>query len=550
MFVAPDWIEAHCVVPDGFRAGQPFELYDYQLLYFSEFYRVRGDVEFDIANPILGPAFTYRRGILVGPQKLGKGPHTAAHVCLEGVGPALFAGWAGADDGYACSDWGCSCGWERPYEPGEPMGMPWPTPLIQITATSEEQTENIYDALRPMIRLGPLGDVVPKTGEEFIRLPGGGRIDTVTSSAMSRLGQRVTFVAQDEVGLWTKLNKMAKVADTQYRNLSGMGGRASLTTNAWDPTEKSVAQVEYEAPVVDVYRQFVQPPKSLSYTNKRDRAKIHRIVYPPDTLRENGGHIDPDSIEAEAAALVAKDAPQAQRFYGNIIVAGGGQAVDPVIWAAKGTGVIPAPGTRIGLGFDGSISDDSTVLCGCTADGVVFPIAFWERPTTAQGTPDKSWRVPRTEVAAKVKWAFETFDVGRMFGDPPKWETELDTWADEFRLTSGTAEQCERVLLFDTFQHAKFARAVDRFITAVTLGDLTHTDDADLTAHVLAASKKKVRTTADDNDDRTLFVFVKPDDGRKIDGAIAVTLAHEAAMTMPSTTTEGRFYDLADFLTD
>jgi putative lipoic acid-binding regulatory protein len=42
------------------------------------------------------------------------------------------------------------------YEPGEAMGQAWPTPLIQITATSEEQTDNIYDALRPMIELGPL----------------------------------------------------------------------------------------------------------------------------------------------------------------------------------------------------------------------------------------------------------------------------------------------------------------------------------------------------------------------------------------------------------
>jgi hypothetical protein len=62
------------------------------------------------------------------------------------------------------------------------MGMAWPTPLIQITAFSEEQTDNIYDALRPMIDEGPLHDLIPKTGEEFIRLPGGGRIDTVTSS--------------------------------------------------------------------------------------------------------------------------------------------------------------------------------------------------------------------------------------------------------------------------------------------------------------------------------------------------------------------------------
>ena len=294
-----------------------------------------------------------------------------------------------------------------------------------------------------------------------------------------------------------------------------------------------MAQTEYEAPVTDVYRQFSQPPKTLSYLNKQDRAKIHRTVYPPDTLRENGGHIDLDAIEAEASPMAARDPAQAQRFYGNIIVAGGGQAMDPVAWAAKGIGVMPAPGTSVGLGFDGSISNDSTVLVGCTTDECMFLIAAWGRPETSQGTPDTSWRVPRLEVAAKVKWAFETFNVGRMFGDPPKWETELDTWADEYRRSSGTAEERERVLLFDTYKHARFARAVDRLVTGITLGNATHVPDDVLTAHILAAVKKKVNTTADDDDSRTLFVFVKPDDGRKIDGAIAAALAYEAAMTMP-----------------
>jgi hypothetical protein len=51
---------------------------------------------------------------------------------------------------------------------------------------------------------------------------------------------------------------------------------------------------------------------------------------------------------------------------------------------------------------------------------------------------------------------------------------------------------------------------------------------------VLAAVRHKVRTTADDDDARTLFVLVKPDDGRKIDGAVAAVLAHEAEKTMPA----------------
>jgi hypothetical protein len=539
MFVAPEWIEAHCVVPDGFRAGAPFKLYGYQLEYFANFYRVRGSMVFDSANPVLGPAFVFRRGLLVGPQKLGKGPHTAAHVCVEGAGPALFAGWAGVDDGYVCADHGCGCGWEYAYDPGEPMGMLWPTPLVQITAVSGDQTENIYDALRPMIENGPLGDVIPKTGEEFIRLPGGGRVDTVTSSAMSRLGQRITFAAQDEVGLWTRLNKMSKVADTQYRNLSGMGGRASLTTNMWDPTEKSVAQREYESNDRDVYRQCDRPPSNLRYDKPEDRRKIHRIVYPSECLRENGGHLDLASVEAEAESILKHDPAQAARFYGNIPAVSGGQAVDPVAWAAKATGVRPVAGARIGLGFDGSISNDSTYLVGCTAEGVVFEVARWERPIVGD-KPDRSWRVPRTEVKAKVREVFAEFSVGRMFGDPPKWETELDEWADEFRLPDGDKEQRERVLLFDTFQSSKFARVVSRFVTDVSDGALTHCGDERLTDHVLAAVKRRVRVNGDDTDNRTLYVIDKPDDGRKIDGCVAAMLAYEAAMTMPAETVPAR----------
>lgn len=331
MTVVPAWIEQHCVIPDGFRKGAPFRLYDYQLRWFSNFYLVRGDVEQDLSDPILGPAFVYRRGLLVGPQKLGKGPNTAAHVCVEGVGPALFAGRAGNDDGYVCWDHGCNCGWEYPYEPGEPMGMAWPTPLIQITALSEEQTDNIYDALRPMIDAGPLADLIPKTGEEFIRLPGGGRIDTVTSSARSRLGQRVTFVPQDEVGLWWPSNKMTSLADTQYRGLAGMGGRAALSTNAYDPSQNSVAQQEHESGATDLYVQFKQAPAKLSYRNARHRRRIHMAVY-GEALKENGGHVPLDSIEAEAVALLKRDPAQAERFFGNRIVHGAGAWLPPGLW--------------------------------------------------------------------------------------------------------------------------------------------------------------------------------------------------------------------------
>jgi len=528
MAVAPEWVEAHCVIPDGFRKGAPFRLYDYQLLHLANHYLVRGDVEYDAKNPILAPAFVHRRSLLIGPQKLGKNPLVATQVCLEGVGPALFAGWATKGDGYACADHGCRCGWEYEYEPGEPMGMSWPTPLIQITAFSEESTENTYDALRPMIEEGPLADIIPKTGEEFIRLPGGGRIDTVTSSALSRLGQRVTFCPQDEVGVWTARNKMTKVADTQWRGLAGMGGRASLTSNGWDPTEKSVAQQEFESGAPDVYRQFVRPPSSLSYKNRAERRKIHRIVYPKDVLRTNGGHVDLDAIEAEASDLLKRDVAQAARFYGNIIIAGGGVAVDPDLWA-KRIAIRPiADRERIGLGFDGSISNDATALVACTADGHLFvptvnqKPTIWVRPVNAPS----DWRIPRLDVERAVERLMDVYDVGLLVCDPPKWQTEIERWAERWGDTV--------VIVLDTNQPKRMAAACDRFSTALLEGALTHDGDSLLTSHVLAMARVKAYVKLEDeNDGRTRYTFTKSDDGRKIDAGIASVLAVEAAQTMP-----------------
>lgn len=542
MAVVPSWIEAHCVIPDGFRRGAPFVLYNWQLLWYANFYLVRADAVWIPDSPLLASAFVNRRGLLVGPQKIGKNPLIATHVCAEGRGPVLFAGWAGPDDGFACADWGCRCGWEYAYEPGEPMGMPWPTPLVQITAFSEESTENTYGALRPMIELGPLSDSITRTGEEFIRLPGGGRIDTVTSSAQSRLGQRVTFVPQDEVGIWTAANKMVKLADTQYRGLAGMGGRAALTTNAWDPAEHSVAQREYESSAADVYRQFTQPPRNLSYTNKTERRKIHRIVYPPEVLQENGGHLPLEAIEAEAADLVEKDPAQAARFYGNILTAGAGAAVDPDRWDAlarpngpDGTWVdgMPPEGTYVGVGFDGSIYRDVTALRGCTADGYRFEIAKWARPTGRDMLawedehPGQEWAIPRDEVHSAVLWVLHHYRVGRMLPDPPKWWTEIGEWAEWF---GDDAERKPIVSPFDTNQPRRMAPAFDRWLTGIAEG-LGHDGDPATADHVKALHKRKVKL-ADQEDDRTLYVPVKGDDHRPIDAAIADILALEAAMTM------------------
>lgn len=337
------WYEAHCRVPAGFARGEAFKQADWQFWCTSNFYRVRPEAEWIPERPLLNQAFVYRRGQIVAPQKTGKGPESAAITAGEAVGPTVFGGWARRGDRYECEDFGCSCGWSFRYATGEPKGIRHPSPLIQLTATSEDQVANVYDPLKAMIRLGPLKELMLVRGN-FIRILGAGddpdmdRIDVVTASANSRLGNPISFANQDESGLYTATNKMRKVAETQRRGAAGMGGRTIETTNAWDPTEGSVAQTTYEAAAADIFRFYRNPDLNpalrdshgnrLSYRRKDHRRRIHEYAY------EGSWWVDLDSIEAEAAELMERDPAQAERFFGNRLVYGAGSWLPDGAWEA------------------------------------------------------------------------------------------------------------------------------------------------------------------------------------------------------------------------
>lgn len=328
LWIVPDWIERHCVVPNGFFKGAPFVMYERQLWWTVNHYRVKPTARLVTdpdEPPLRGAAFWYRRSQIVDSQKTGKGPWAASIVCAEAVGPVLFAGWASEGDEYRCSDHGCACGWTYRYDEGEPMGQHWPTPLIQLMAANEDQVANVYRPLQQMIALGPLADRM-LIREGFIRLPNDGQIDVVTSSARGRLGNPITFALQDETGIYTKTNKLSEVARTMRRSLAGMSGRSVETTNCWDPAQDSTAQQTYESPVMDVFKYYRKPPANLSYRNKAERRKIHAFNY------QGIKHIDLDSIEGEAFELMERDPEEAERFFGNRIVYGKGVWLPEGLW--------------------------------------------------------------------------------------------------------------------------------------------------------------------------------------------------------------------------
>jgi hypothetical protein len=410
-----------------------------------------------------------------------------------------------------------------------------------VGAVSEDQADNTWSVVHYYLTAndGRAADelgVDPGLTRCFVRERPGAKAEPVSASFGSREGQPITYAALDETHLWTPRNGGLKLAATLRRNVAKMGGRSYETTNAFIPGEGSVAEASWaavDAGAAGVLADEVEAPRVIGGVPVNLEAPDDVLAAALEVAYGDAFWVDIPRLVEDIRDPDSKW-EDSSRYFFNWNEKGDDTAVDPVALTGATAPRVVADGERIGLGFDGSISDDSTFLVGCTVDGHIFTLGKWERPRHADGRPVKGWHVPRAEVGDVVRDVFARYDVGRMFGDPPRWATELDTWADEFRLTDGTPEQRERVLLLDTLQHSKFARCVDRFLTGLRAGVVSFEPDPDLASHLLAARLHRVRTNADPDDPRTLHVLVKPADGRKIDGAVASVLAYEAAMTMPA----------------
>ena len=509
-FLKADWVEQHCRVADGWSMGEPFVEVGWQLWCSLNHYRVKPRAKFNPAKPVGAPNFFYRRSLVIGPQKAGKSPYAAGTICFEAVGPCIFAGWAGEGDVYRCEDHGCPCGWEYEYEAGEPMGMPRPMSRIQLLATSEDQTDNIYLPLQEMIRRGPLVAQM-KVLEGFIRLPNNGRIDPISAAPNSKLGNPIHFAVGDESGIYT--GRLKKVWSTMRRGLAGMSGRAMELTNPYDPMETSAAQDTFMSKAKDIFRFYRKPPVGLDFMKKVERRKILEFVY------QGSPWVDLDAIEGEAAELLEMDPTEAKRFFGNMLVQGLGSFMPEVLWDERTNRVRElVPGEPICVGFDGSRSGDWTALRCETLDGFRFTPTYGPdvRPTFWDPKQWPEGRIPRGEVHAAVTEVFASYNVARMYVDPRHWETQADTWAAQFGE--------DVVVQWPTNKIDRMFEALSRYIEDLHEGLTIH--DGDTTAREHALHARKIAKPGDK------YILGKPAEHLKIDILMADILAHEAASDM------------------
>lgn len=503
-YLVADWIARHCTVPSGPFYGQPFVLDGWQLWVVCNLYRVKAGAKLDAFGLSNAAQFFYRRGLCVGPQKTGKSPLGAGVSLNEGVGPCLFAGWAKPGDVYRCSDHGCDCGWVYAYEPGEPMGVPRKKSLVQILASADDQRRNIYDPIQTMIRNGPLAEFV-SVRDDYVKLPNNGRIDPISSSPRSKLGQPANFAVGDESGLYT--GRLKEAWETTRRGIAGMGGRTLEITNPWDPMENSSAQQTFEVAPKDVFIFYRKPPAEWDYMKRSDRKKIHQYVY------TGSPWVTLENIEAEAEELVKTNPVQARRFFGNELVQGQGSFILEPVWDA-GDAPKPDEVVHVCAGFDGSRSGDWTALRLVTMDGWSFTPTYGPDNRPAYWNPElwPGGRIPRSEVTAAVAEIFSKYQVERMYCDPRHWETQIDQWAAAY------GEQV--VMEWPTNQIGRMFPALTRYLEDLSEGIATHEADPVMKTHALNA-----RRLAKPGD---RYILGKPTEHQKIDLLMAEVLAWEA----------------------
>lgn len=168
-------------------------------------------------------------------------------------------------------------------------------------------------------------------------------------------------------------------------------------------------------------------------------------------------------------------------------------------------------GDDVWVGFDGSVSGDSTALVACSSSGHLTVMAVWEKPVI--GGP--LWRVPRQEVMDAVDRLFADYNVVSLYADPPWYAREIAEWDQKYP---------GRIVEFPTNSPARMGPACSAFYSAVMDGLLSHDGDTRLANHVANAAS---RPTASGD----CITKESKDSPRKIDLAVASVLAYHGMAT-------------------
>lgn len=445
-----DWIETYLVHGPGDVQGDRVAIDDEIAIHLCWLYRVHPQGQENAGRRLI------HRGIFSRPKGRAKSELAGMLACAEALGPVRC-------DGFDAN--------------GDPVGAPVRYPFIRCLATEEEQSGNTYDNVVFMLREGEVANeyaVDPGLTRTFIKGPGGGEIVPSTAASASKDGGKETFAVADETHLYIT-NQLRAMYRTVARN-TGKRKEAEPwmfdTTTAWQPGERSIAEqaadryahlpAEEASAKHGVLYDHLQGDEPKRFGDDRSLKKALRPGYGPAAEWMDFGRIVRVIRDAEDPVA------EAYRYWLNRPRAAASHwlAPDEIQAVLSESGV--EEGALVGGGFDGSLSDDHTVLWLCSEDGVLIPVGIWAQPI--DWPVDSEWQVPRDEVSDAVGWMFETFEVVRFYCDPPWWQEEIGKWAAQYSdpARAGTLP----VMEWWTHRDSPMAVACGALRTGIRLGDV------------------------------------------------------------------------------
>lgn len=412
----------------------------------------------------------------------------------------------------------------------QPVGRPVTDPYIPMVAYSEKQAEDTaFSAMYVMLSEGPAADKFDIGQDRIMRARGDGKAEALSTSPDSRDGGRTTFQVKEETHRWV-LPRQLEAHRTMTANLSKrpIADPWELhVTTAYEPGAGSLAEKMHQGARFQLEQDEATARRSRLFF-------FYRWADESIDISTQDGLLEAiDDASGPAAAVwsdydriagqwteAGADPRYLERTWLNRVKKSQGQAFDVPLWDSRADPehVVPA-GALIALSWHGARYWDAAALVGTEiSTGYQWLIDLWQRP------PDvDEWEVDEDAANLAVAGSFSAFSVWKFYVNPSHWESSAAGWAAEYG--------ADRVVSWKTNAWTHLTRAVRAYNEALMSGELTHSADERMTAHVGAAHKGFL-TSIRDEDGRPVWVPKKerPDSPFPINAVMAGIMGWQARL--------------------
>lgn len=391
-----------------------------------------------------------------------------------------------------------------------------PTAWVQIAAVSKDQTRTTMRLFPSLITKRCKREFHMQIGRELIYAYNGSRVlEAVTSSPRSLEGARGSMIIKNETHHWLENNdghEMAAVIDRNSAKSAGGTSRALSITNAYEPSEDSVAQREREAwELMDAGKTLAS---GLLYDSLEapPEAPLTAEAAPAVVAAVRGDSTWLDVERVCASIMDPRNPPsRSRRFWFNQVIAAEDAWVTPQDFelCQAHEGVPPlAPGDETVIFLDCSKSDDSTAIVGCRlSDGLVVTLGLWQKPPGERG---KGWTAPREKVDETIGRIMQAYRVVAFWGDPSHtledesgerfWDDLFDRWHRKYgaslEVWADTSRTRGHSIMWDMAAPSRaeqFVAAAELCNTEIEEHTLIHDGDARLKQHARNARRYPTR---------------------------------------------------------